>query len=39
MENLIINVLGINPVEDERGTFTSHHMIFKKVLKKSQIEI
>ena len=34
-KNLIINVLGINPVEDERGTFTSHHMIFKKKYLKS----
>ena len=34
-KNLIINVLGINPVEDERGTFTSHHMIFKKKHLKS----
>jgi len=29
-KNLIINVLEINPVEDERATFTSHHMVFKK---------
>ena len=34
-KNLIINVLGIKPVEDERGTFTSHHMIFKKKHLKS----
>ena len=34
-KNLIINVLGINPVEDERGTFTSHHMVFKKKHLKS----
>ncbi len=27
--------MGINPVEDERGTFTSHHMIFKKKYLKS----
>ncbi len=34
-KNLITNVLEINPVEDERGTFTSHHMIFKKKYLKS----
>ena len=34
-KNLIKNVLEINPVEDERGTFTSHHMIFKKKYLKS----
>ena len=34
-KNLIINVLEINPVEDIRGTFTSHHMIFKTKYLKS----
>ena len=34
-KNLIINVLEINPVEDERGTFTAHHMVFKKKYLKS----
>ena len=34
-KNLIKNVLKINPAEDERGTFTSHHMIFKKKHLKS----
>ena len=34
-KNLIINVLEINPVEDIRGTFTSHHMVFKKKYLKS----
>ena len=34
-KNLITNVLKINPVQDVRGTFTSHHMIFKKKYLKS----
>ena len=34
-KNLITNVLEINPVEDIRGTFTSHHMVFKKKYLKS----
>ena len=34
-KNLITNVLEINPVQDVRGTFTSHHMIFKKKYLKS----
>ena len=34
-KNLIINVLETNPVEDTRGTFTSHHMVFKKKYLKS----
>ena len=34
-KNLIKNVLEINPVQDVRGTFTSHHMIFKKKYLKS----
>ncbi len=34
-ENLIKSVFDINPVQDVRGTFTSHHMIFKKKYLKS----
>ncbi len=34
-KNLITNILEINPVEDIRGTFTSHHMVFKKKYLKS----
>ena len=34
-KNLITNILEINPVEDVRGTFTSHHMVFNKKYLKS----